>query len=121
MTKNSGEIVMIININKDGEWYHGSNLKIEILRAGSTITQWKELAEAFSHKPTLLSYDDNCNITHNGKETGYLYKIDEKVTIGVDITQHLTTTMDANAEFITKRPLRLKLISIHEIENKHNE
>lgn len=30
---------MIINIKNHGEWYHGSNLKIDVLRAGSTITQ----------------------------------------------------------------------------------
>jgi len=29
-------------------WYLGSNLNLNILRQGSTITQWKELAEAFA-------------------------------------------------------------------------
>lgn len=104
---------MIINIKNDGEWYHGSNLKIDVLREGSTITQWKELAEAFSHKPTQLSYEENGEITHNGKETGYLYKIAEKLVIGKDIYQHPRSTMDANVEFLTKRPLKLKLISKH--------
>lgn len=99
---------MIINIDKDGEWYHGSNLKIEILRAGSTITQWKELAEAFSHRPTLLSYDDNGNITHNGKETGYLYKIDERITVGEDIVQHPTTTTDANVGVYNQEAIEIK-------------
>ncbi|WIV12726.1 hypothetical protein [Proteiniborus sp. MB09-C3] len=112
---------MNINIKSNSEWYHGSNLKIDVLRVGSTITQWKELAEAFSHKPTLLSYEENGKITHNGKETGYLYKIDEKITVGEDVEQHPKTTMDANAEFLTKRPLKLQLISIHTIGDKHNE
>lgn len=80
------------------------------LREGSTITQWKELAEAFSHQPTILSYDDNGNISHNGKEKGYLYIIDEPVEIGKDIYQHPRTTMDENAEFLTNRPLKVKLI-----------
>ena len=48
---------MKIEINPDGIWYHGSNKKIEILREGSTITQWKELAEAFSHRPSGLGYE----------------------------------------------------------------
>ena len=28
-------------IDMSKPWYHGSNLELEILREGSTITQWK--------------------------------------------------------------------------------
>ena len=35
--------------NKPQEiWYHGSNKVFAILEEGSSITQWRELAEAFS-------------------------------------------------------------------------
>jgi len=101
---------MIIEINKDKPWYHGTNLVLDTLRAGSTITQWKELAEAFSHKPTRLSYDDDGKIYHNGTEPGYLYVIDEPIEVGGDIYQHPRTVMDPNAEFLTNRPLKLKLL-----------
>ena len=101
---------MRIEINPDGIWYHGSNTMFGTLREGSTVTQWRELAEAFSHQPTILSYDDNGNISHNGKEKGYLYIIDEPVEIGKDIYQHPRTTMDENAEFLINRPLKVKLI-----------
>ena len=37
----------------DGIWYHGSNKFFKELREKSTITQWKELAEAFSHQPSV--------------------------------------------------------------------
>ena len=107
---------MVIEIKADGIWYHGSNIVLSELREGSTITQWKELAEAFSHQPTILSYDDNGNISHNGKEKGYLYIIDEPVEIGKDIYQHPRTTMDVNAEFLINRPLKVKLIE--ELWNK---
>lgn len=30
-------------------------MEFTTLKEGSTITQWKELAEAFSHKPTLTN------------------------------------------------------------------
>lgn len=40
---------MKIDIQAGGIWYHGSNALFTELRAGSTITQWKALAEAFSH------------------------------------------------------------------------
>jgi len=35
-------------------WYHGSPLKLDVLRAGSTMTQWRDLARVFSHKPRRL-------------------------------------------------------------------
>ena len=102
---------MVIEICKDKPWYHGTNLVFDTLRTGSTITQWKELAEAFSHQPSRLSYDDDGKIYHNGIEPGYLYVIDEPIEVGVDIYQHPRTVMDPNAEFLTKRPLKLKFVT----------
>jgi hypothetical protein len=101
---------MQIEIKTNGIWYHGSNKIFDILKEGSTITQWKELAEAFSHKPLGLGYDDDGTIIHNGIEKGFLYIIDETINIGVDMYQHPTTAMDINAEYLTKRPLKVKLI-----------
>ena len=101
---------MVLKIDPSGTWYHGSNLMLSELKEGSTITQWKELAEAFSPKPTRLSYDDNGVISHNGKEKGYLYMLDEHITLDIDVYQHPRTVMDKNAEFLTKRPLKVKLI-----------
>lgn len=101
---------MKIQIDLNGIWYHGSNVIFSELKENITITQWRELAEAFSHKPSGLGYDDNGTIIHNGTEKGYLYIIDEPIIVGVDIYQHPNTTMDKNAEFITKRPLKVKLI-----------
>ena len=101
---------MNLEIHSDGVWYHGSDQVFTELRQNSTITQWKGLAEAFSHKPTSLWYDDNGEIHHNGSAKGYLYIIDESIEIGKDIYQYPRTTMDKNAEFLTKRPLKVKLI-----------
>lgn len=101
---------MQIGIKPNGTWYHGSNVLFDVLKEGSTITQWKELAEAFAHQPTRLGYDDNGTIVHNGTEKGFLFRIDEPVTIGIDIYQHPRTTMDKNAEFLTSRPLKVKFV-----------
>ena len=49
-------------------------------------------------------------IRHNGQAKGFLYVIDEPVEIGRDIVQHPRTTMEAGAEFLTQRPLRVRLI-----------
>ena len=102
---------MKITIHPDGVWYHGSNRLFSELREGSTITQWKELAEAFSHQPDCLWYDDEGRIGHTGTEKGLLYQIDEPVEVDRDIYQHPGTTMDENAEFLTKRPLKVKLLA----------
>lgn len=101
---------MKTEIKSNEIWYHGSNNIFSELRIGCTITQWKELAEAFSHQPSCLEYDDNGVIRHNGTEKGYLYIIDEPIAIGVDIYRHPRTTMDENTEFLTKRPLKVRMI-----------
>ena len=101
---------MELKIDPNGIWYHGSNKVFSELREGSTITQWKELAEAFSHQPSRLSYDDDGVIYHNGTEKGYLYVIDEPITVGIDVYQHPRTVMDENAEFLTKRPIKVRMI-----------
>jgi len=101
---------MKIKVQPNGTWYHGSNKIFSELKAGSTITQWRQLAEAFSHQPSRLEYDDNGVINQNGTEKGYLYIIDEPVTIDIDVYQHPRTTMDENAEFLTNRSLKVKLI-----------
>ena len=101
---------MKLEIQPDGIWYHGSDKIFSELRTGSTITQWKELAEAFSHQPSLLGYDDDGTITHNGTAKGYLYIIDEPIQADIDVYQHPRTTMDENAEFLTKKPLKVRMI-----------
>ena len=106
---------MKLTIDPNGIWYHGSNRRFSILETGNTITQWKELAEAFSHQPSGLGYDDDGVIQHNGTEKGYLYIIDEPIVVDVDVYQHPTTTMDLNAEFLTKRTLKVRLIEELEV------
>lgn len=100
---------MELKIDPSGTWYHGSNVIFSELKEGSTITQWRALAEAFSHKPTILCYDNGV-ISHNGVQKGYLYVIDESIEVGPDVYPHPRTTMSENAEFLTKRPLAVRLI-----------
>ena len=102
---------MKFELTEDGVWYHGSPERFTLLRAGSTITQWRALAEAFSHKPQALSYEDDGSIRQNGTLPGYLYVIDEPISPGMDIAPHPRSTMDANVEFLTKRPLRVRCIA----------
>lgn len=101
---------MKLKIDPKGIWYHGSNARFDKLREGSTVTQWRELAEAFSHKPTLLGIEDDGSIWHNGAEKGWLYMIDEPVEIGRDVYPHPRTTMDENVEWLTRKALKVRLI-----------
>ena len=61
---------MNIEIKPNGVWYHGSDQVFDELRPESTITQWRELAEAFSHQPTGLWYDDDGVIHHTDGKIG---------------------------------------------------
>lgn len=101
---------MQTNLNIKNQWYHGSNLKLYFLDSGSTITQWRELALAFSHKPKILIIQDDNSIIHNGQEFGYLYVIDELIDIDKCVCPHPKSTMDSGLEFLTNRRLRLRLI-----------
>ena len=92
-------------------WYHGSPAVLTELAAGSTITGWKALAAVFSHKPSTVSYDTvGGYISHNGLLDGYLYIVDEPIIRDADIYRHPSSSMDEDVEWLTRRPLRLKLI-----------
>ena len=89
-------------------WYHGSPHRLTVLRQGSWVTQFRELAKAFSHRPTLMSLADDCaQVKHDGKVPGYLYAVAEAVA-PEDIS-YLRDT--AQAHWQTQRDLRLRLVA----------
>ncbi len=94
-----------------GTWYHGSNLVLDILRTGSTVTRWREMAEAFSHKPAVLCITNTGQILHPGREYGYLYEVEGPIGVGREVYQHPRTTMEQGMEYLTCLPLRLRRIS----------
>jgi hypothetical protein len=101
------EITMEWDYSKS--WYHGSPLELEEIRKGSTITQDRDLARVFSHKPTLVSISDDGSIKHNGKERGFLYRIAETVRAG-DVHPHPQTSVEYGKEWLTNRNLKVMLI-----------
>ena len=59
-----------------GTWYHGSQQRLTRLRAGSSITQNRPVAKAFS-RPSLVSMSASeegkeWSVRHNGATPGYL-------------------------------------------------
>jgi len=89
-------------------WYHGSPDELTVLRKGSWITQFKELARAFSHRPALISLGDDCvNVKHNGRRPGFLYVVSE--CLGPDDVTYLRDT--AQTHWQTNRDLSLRLVA----------
>lgn len=95
-------------------WYHGTPLQLSVLREGSTITQDRHLAEVFSHKPVIVSVDDDGSIKHSGTLPGYLYRVAEQVIEG-DVYPHPNSSMAPGKEWLTRRELRIELLGPVEI------
>ena len=65
------------------EWYHGSPLRIDVLKSGSTVTPIPSYAKAMSHKPSKLEVDMRVNsetgerrvtFSQNGTRDGFFRK-----------------------------------------------
>ncbi|MGQ9514997.1 MAG: hypothetical protein ACUVTL_08135 [Thermoproteota archaeon] len=87
------------------KWYHGSPLELVVTRRGSTVTQDRELARIFSHKPTIVSISDDGRIKHDGKIPGFLYCIDEDIGVG-DLHPHPHSSIGLGKEWVTDRDLK---------------
>jgi hypothetical protein len=67
-----------------------------------------ELAKAFSHRPSLISFgDDGISVKHDGCQPGFLYTIAESV--GREDVIYLRDT--AQTHWQTQRDLRLRLVA----------
>jgi len=89
-------------------WYHGSPETLTVLRKGSWVTQFKEMAKAFSHRPNLMSLGGDCQtIKHNGQQPGFLYMVSE--TLGPDDVSYLRDT--AQTHWQTQRDLQVRLVA----------
>lgn len=102
-------------------WYHGSPFKLTTLRKGSTITQDRNIARVFSHRPTHVSISVHVGISdegvkhvsqkikHDGRMPGLLYRIAENIK-PEDIFPHPHSSMEEDKEWLTNRELRVELI-----------
>jgi hypothetical protein len=90
-------------------WYHGSPLALTELRPGSTITQDRDLARVFSHRPPVVSLGDDGEIKHSGTLPGYLYRIAEEIR-PEDVYPHPRSTISPGTEWLIRRALRVELI-----------
>lgn len=93
----------------DRTWYHGSPFELTVLRVGSTITQDRDLARVFSHKPEIVSVADDGHIKHTGEMPGFLYRVAEEVGPD-DVYPHPRSSMQPGKEWLTNRELKVVLI-----------
>ena len=103
-------------------WYHGSPFKLTTLRKGSTITQDRNIARVFSHRPTLVSISVHVGISgeevkHDGITPGFLYRIAQNIK-PADIFPHPNSSMEEGKEWLTNRELRVELIGPTQIVNE---
>lgn len=90
-------------------WYHGSQQELTKLRVGSSITQSRSVAKAFSHKPSMVSWSDGGVVKHNGVTPGYLYAVSDDIGPD-DVHPHPHPANATRWEWLTNRELKLKLI-----------
>jgi len=74
------------------------------------------LARIFSHKPTLVSASET-EIKHDGKISGLLYRVAEKIKPG-DVTPHPHSSMEEGKEWLTTRELKVELICLTRVVEK---
>ncbi len=90
-------------------WYHGSQQKLTTLRVGSSITQNRNVAKAFSHRPSLLTQSEGGTVKHDGVTPGYLYTVADEIGPD-DVHPHPHPANVTRWEWLTNRELKLKLI-----------
>ena len=95
-------------------WYHGSQQRLTRLRAGSSITQNRDVAKAFSHRPSHVTMsqsgeDKEWSVLHDGATPGYLYAVSEGVRSG-DVRPHPHPANASRWEWLTNRDLKLQFI-----------
>jgi hypothetical protein len=100
-------------------WYHGSPAVLLELWSGSTVTQDRDLARIFSHKPHLVSQtnagDGQLILKHSGTLSGFLYQVVEPIEQS-DVVPVPNSAMGAGQEWHTTRPLRVQCIATTRVE-----
>ena len=90
-------------------WYHGSQQKLTTLRVGGSITQNRNVAKGFSHRPSLLTQSGGDTVKHDGVTSGYLYIVADEIG-PEDVDPHPHPVNATRWEWLTNRELTLKLI-----------
>ncbi len=91
-------------------WYHGSpHGNLNRLNPDSAITQNREAARAFSHKPSVVSCSGS-SVLYDGKiEEGFLYRVAEEIR-PEDVDCPEFGGNEDRVEWLIKRPLAVEFV-----------
>lgn len=98
-------------------WYHGSQQRLTMLRAGSSITQQIDLARAFSHRPSLVSQSGHGRIKHDGATPGSLYVV-ATVVQPEDVYPHPHPVNVSRWEWLTRWDFPVRLVDWAEVRRE---
>jgi hypothetical protein len=91
-------------------WFHGSPHVLSVLKRGSVITQWADLAVVLSLRPSIVILsDDGQRLLHDGRGRGYLYELVEPVELDEDV-EPIDSSLGEGVEWRTLKPFRLKRV-----------
>ena len=99
----------------DRIWYHGAQMALTVIRKGSSISPYRNVAIAFSHRPVIVSLEDDGTVRHNGTAHGYLHRIMEDLT-EEDITLHPACAEGEDWEWLVNRDIRVELIAEFDVD-----
>lgn len=89
-------------------WYHGSQLgDLRELSAGSAVSPSRDVARAFSHRPTLVSAGHR--VRHDGRVGGFLYRVSEPLR-AEDLDCPEFAGNEDRVEWHVQRPVRVELL-----------
>lgn len=89
------------------DWWCGSREPISVLPAGSIVTRIRTLAEVLSLAPEHVTVNIDSTLTHDGRHSGYLYRIAEPLN-ACDVFEE-NSSMPLTYEFRTTRDLKVEL------------
>jgi hypothetical protein len=108
-------------------WYHGSPDKLIVLKAGSSITPFMEVAKAYSHKPERLELsvvEDtekiqiHVEVKHDGRRPGFIYQV--MIADLEELRKPDENLGPLGEEMVTKREMPLMLIEKTEVRDTYS-
>lgn len=108
------------------KWYHGSPAKLTLLKAGSSITPFSEIAKAYSHKPKHLELsvlEDTENelihveVIHDGTKPGFIYQV--MITEINEMKKPEENLGPLGEEMVTTQDVTLRLIGVTEVKHTY--
>lgn len=95
---------------EENVWYYGSPHVLTVVRRGSIVTQWADLAIVLSLRPKFMTLsEDGQRVLHNGRGRGYLYEIIDPVNVDKDL-EVVDSALGEGLEWRALKPFHLRFL-----------